>query len=78
VVAGVVGSFTYNATMTLGAGALARPLRVTDAAALHLPWVLMVVALAIPLLLSLRGRLDRRAGWLLLALYPAFVVCVLS
>lgn len=78
VVAGVVGSFTYNATMTLGAGALARPLRVIDASALHLPWVLMVIALAVPLLLSLRGRLDRRAGVVLLALYPAFVLCVLS
>lgn len=77
VVAGVVGSFTYNVTMTLGAGALARPLRVEDAGALHLPWVLMVVSLAIPLVLSLGGRLDRRAGWLLLACYPAFVVAVL-
>jgi cation:H+ antiporter len=77
VVAGVVGSFTYNVTMTLGAGALARPLRVEDAAALHLPWLLMLVALAIPLLLSRRGQLDRRAGWLLLACYPAFVVAVL-
>lgn len=78
VVAGVVGSFTYNATMTLGAGALARPLRVLDAGALHLPWVLMVVSLAVPLLLARRGHLDRRAGWLLLACYPAFVVGVLS
>ncbi|MCU1484279.1 MAG: Ca2+/Na+ antiporter [Actinomycetia bacterium] len=78
VVAGVVGSFTYNVTMTLGAGALARPLQVEDAAALHLPWLLMLVALAVPLLLSLRGRLDRRAGWLLLACYPAFVVAVLA
>jgi cation:H+ antiporter len=78
VVAGVVGSFTYNVTMTLGAGALARPLRVADAAALHLPWVLMVASLAIPLVLSLGGRLDRRAGWVLLACYPAFVVAVLS
>ncbi len=77
VVAGVVGSFTYNVTMTLGAGALARPLRVADAGALHLPWVLMVASLAIPLVLSLGGRLDRRAGWLLLACYPAFVVAVL-
>ncbi|MCZ7528674.1 MAG: sodium:calcium antiporter, partial [Acidimicrobiia bacterium] len=33
VVAAVVGSYTYNATMTLGAGALARPLQITDAAA---------------------------------------------
>jgi len=78
VVAGVVGSFTYNVTMTLGAGALARPLRVDDAAALHLPWLLMLLGLAVPLALSVRGRLDRRAGLVLLACYPAFVVAVLA
>lgn len=78
VVAGVVGSLTYNATMTLGAGALARPLTVRDAAALHLPWILMVAAAALPLLLSWRGRLDRRAGTVLLVGYPLFVVAVLS
>ena len=78
VVAGVVGSFTYNVTMTLGAGALARPLRVEDAAALHLPWLLMLLGLAVPLALSVRGRLDRRAGLVLLACYPAFVVAVLA
>lgn len=44
VVAAVVGSFTYNVTMTLGAGALARPLVITDAAALHGPWLRMLPA----------------------------------
>lgn len=78
VVAGVVGSFTYNATMTLGAGALVHPLAVRDAGALHLPWVLMVAAAALPLLLSWRGRLDRRAGAVLLAGYPIFVVAALA
>jgi cation:H+ antiporter len=38
-VAAVVGSFAYNATMTLGAGALARPLELDDAASLHLAWL---------------------------------------
>jgi cation:H+ antiporter len=37
VLASVVGSFAYNATMTLGAGALARPLQVLAADQLHLP-----------------------------------------
>jgi cation:H+ antiporter len=39
VVAGVVGSFAYNCTMTLGAGALARPLHLVDAQQLHGPWI---------------------------------------
>jgi cation:H+ antiporter len=78
VVAGVVGSFTYNATMTLGAGALVHPLAVRDAGALHLPWLLMVAAAALPLLLAWRGRLDRRAGVVLLAGYPVFVAVALA
>lgn len=43
VVAGVIGSFTYNVTMTLGAGALARPLRVEDPDLLRGPWIAMLL-----------------------------------
>jgi len=78
VVAGVVGSFTYNATMTLGAGALARPLRVTDAQLLRGPWVIMVGSLIVVVALAWRTqRLDRRAGIACLALYPLAVVAML-
>ncbi len=78
VVAGVIGSFTYNVTMTLGAGALARPLRISDASSLHLPWAFMLGALAIVLGLSWpRQRLGRPAGALCLSLYPVFVLVVL-
>jgi cation:H+ antiporter len=77
VVAAVVGSFAYNATMTLGASALARPLRITQPHQLHLPLVAMVAALAFALLLAWRPRhLGRPAGLLLLLCYPAFVVTV--
>jgi cation:H+ antiporter len=79
VVAGVVGSFAYNVTMSLGAGALARPLRISDAAQLHGPWVAMIAALAGVLGLALpRRRLGRGAGWLLLAAYPVVAVTVLG
>ena len=78
VVAGVVGSFTYNVTMTLGVGALARPLQISDAASLHLPWVFMLGALGVVLVLAWpRRRLGRLAGSLCLTLYPVFVVAVL-
>lgn len=77
VVAGVVGSFAYNVTMTLGAGALAHPLIVTDARMLHAPMAMMLGALALVVLLAARhGRLDRRDGVLLLVLYPVFVAVV--
>lgn len=78
VVAGVVGSFTYNATMTLGAGALARPLVVSDAAMLHLPLVLMIGSLAlVALLAARRDMLGRAEGAVLLVLYPVFIALVL-
>ena len=79
VVAGVIGSFTYNVTMTLGAGALARPLRIEDPGALRGPWLGMLAALALVVALAWRSqKLERRAGWLLLFLYPVFVVAVLA
>jgi len=78
VVAGVVGSFAYNVTMTLGAGALARPLVLVDAAVLHVPVLLMLGSLAVVVLLASRRRkLGRAEGGLLLALYPVFVALVL-
>ena len=78
VVAGVVGSFAYNVTMSLGAGAVARPLRITGAGELHGPWIAMIVALVGVLALSLpRRRLDRRAGLVLLGAYPVVALAVL-
>jgi cation:H+ antiporter len=79
VVAAVVGSFTYNATMTLGVGALAQPLVITDAEALHLPWLAMLGALGLVLILARpRHELRRPAGVALLVSYPLFVVLVVS
>lgn len=78
VVAGVVGSFAYNVTMTLGAGALARPMRLLDAAALHVGWVVMIGALAAVLVLARRGQLRRPHGAALLALYPIALAIALA
>jgi len=74
VVAGVVGSYAYNMTMTLGAGALARPLVLTEAEVLHLPLILMLASLALVVLLAARRRqLGRVEAAVLLAAYPIFV-----
>lgn len=79
VVAGVVGSFTYNSTMTLGAGALARPLTIADPGLLRGPWLAMLAALAIVLAIAWRHqRINRPGGIALLALYPIFVLAVLA
>jgi cation:H+ antiporter len=79
VVAGVVGSFAYNVTVSLGAGALVRPLRITDANQLHGPWVAMVASLAgVLALAAIMRRLPRPAGGALLIAYPLVAWLVLS
>jgi len=76
-VAGVAGSFAYNATMTLGAAALVRPLVAVDAALMRVPSVAMVGAPGIAAALAWRRQLlVRHAGILLVALYPGFVLAV--
>jgi cation:H+ antiporter len=79
VVAGVIGSFTYNVTMTLGAGAIARPLTISDPGLLRGPWMAMTGSLVVVLALAWRRQaLGRPSGLILLALYPVFVVYALS
>jgi cation:H+ antiporter len=79
VVAGVVGSFAYNCTMTLGAGALARPLHIVDSSQLHAPWLAMLASLAFVLILAVPPRkLRRSAGIALLVAYPIVVGLVLA
>jgi len=76
-VAGVVGSALYNATVTLGAAAVARPLVMVGGI---LPAA--VAAAALPLVLAAfagrAGRLHRPAGLALVAGYAAYVVTVLG
>ena len=77
-VAGVVGSFAYNMTMTLGAGALVHPLEIGDSSLLRGPLLLMLGALALPILLALpSGYLSRRSGAMLSTAYMGFVAFVL-
>ncbi len=78
-IAGIVGSFAYNMTMTLGAGAVARPLTIADAALLHAPLLAMLAALVLPIALAARtGHLSRGSGGVLLAVYGGFLVLVLA
>ncbi|MEJ7757708.1 MAG: hypothetical protein WKF83_16750 [Nocardioidaceae bacterium] len=76
-VAGMVGSAAYNATVSLGLAALARPLELTGAAitttaagAAALPLALVV--------LTRRGHLGRPVGGLLVAAYAATLVLLLT
>lgn len=79
VVAAVVGSFAYNATMTLGAAALVRPLHIADAGHIRWPAVAMLAALAMPIVLAQRDQqLARHSGVILLATYPVFVLIALA
>jgi cation:H+ antiporter len=77
VVGAVVGSFAWNSTLSFGLAAIARPLRIVDAARLRGPLVIMVMALlAVIALGARRGRLSRSDGVALLIGYVAFVVYV--
>jgi cation:H+ antiporter len=78
VVAGVVGSFAYNVTMSLGAGGLVSPIELFDASTLHIAWVVMLGALVAVLILSRRGQLRRSHGSVLLALYPIAIAVALT
>ncbi len=78
-VAGVVGSFAYNMTMTLGAGALVHPLIIGNAKLLHGPLLMMIGALLMPILLALpSGSLRRPSGIALLFAYVAFIALTLA
>ena len=78
VVAGVVGSFAYNVTMTLGAAAIARPLQILNVTSLHTPLLLMLASLVLVLVLAVpSGSLPRLAGGILLAAYPVVVLALL-
>jgi cation:H+ antiporter len=73
-VAGIVGSAAYNATATLGAAALARPLAVEGVI-----WAAVAAALLplVILLFARHGHLGRVAGGALCAGYAAYAVVVL-
>ena len=76
-VARVVGSFTYNVTMILGAGARARPLRVAEAELSRGPWIAMLGSLVLELVIGRHNeRINRSGGLILLGLYPMFVAAV--
>jgi cation:H+ antiporter len=78
VVAAVVGSYAYNATMTLGASALAQPLRITHPAHLRVPLIAMVAVLVAVVALAWRRRtISRTMGIVLVACYPVFIITAL-
>lgn len=78
VVAGVVGSYAYNLTMSLGAGALIAPIAITDATTIRAPYVAMALLLALVLAVSTRNQTLRKShGPILLFGYTAFTVTAL-
>lgn len=69
---GIIGSYAYNLTLTLGAGALAAPLSVGDEP-VSLPLAFMLGLLLLLLLLLRRDRLGRGSGLLLVLIYAAYL-----
>jgi len=79
VIAGVVGSFVYNVTMTLGAAALVHPLVLARSRLLHFSLVAMLVSLVVVIAFaSPKNILTRLHATAMLILYGAFLWFVLS
>jgi len=78
VIAGVVGSYAYNMTMSLGMGALVAPISLDDRSLLRAPLIMMLALLAIAIALAVHhDSLNRRDAALLIVGYPIFVVVAL-
>lgn len=78
VVAGVIGSYAYNLTMSLGAGALIAPISIKDATSIHIPFIVMSGLLLFVLGLSVSTQsLDRKHGPWLIVGYGVFVAAAL-
>ena len=78
VIAGVIGSYAYNMTMSLGVGALVSPIAINDAGLLHAPLIAMLALLAVAIVIGARNnRLNRRDAYILFAGYPVFVIITL-
>ena len=74
VIAGVIGSYAYNMTMSLGVGALVAPISITDSGLLHAPLIVMLALLGVAIVLGVRrGSLGRRDAVVLFCGYPVFV-----
>lgn len=71
-VAGVVGSAGYNATMTLGGAALARPIVTTGVTAAG--WLAAGLPLLVLGLGGKMGRLSRWGGLVLVAIYAGYLI----
>ncbi len=78
VIAGVIGSYAYNMTMSLGVGALVAPISIADAGLLHAPLIVMLALLGVAIVLGVRrGSLVRRDAVVLFIGYPVFVIIAL-
>jgi len=79
VIAGVMGSFVYNVTMTLGAAAFVHPLVLARSRLLHISLVAMLVSLVIVIAFaSPKSVLTRVYATAMLIFYAAFLWFVLS
>ncbi len=73
---GILGSYAYNATMTLGVASLAGPLVVVERGMTAMLSVFMLGVLLLLPLLARKGVLRRGEGLSLVALYGAFLALV--
>ena len=65
--------------MTLGAAAIACPLKILDASLLHFPIIVMLGSLVfVVVAASFKGYLGKTAGGILLTAYPLFLIALFA
>lgn len=73
---GILGSYVYNVTLTLGVASLVGPLLAPEPRLIRVSSLFMVGLLALLLLMLSRGRLGRLDGAVLVLLYAAYLATV--
>jgi cation:H+ antiporter len=73
---GILGSYAYNATLSLGVAALVGPLLAPESTLIAVSSLFMVGLLALLLLMLWKGRLGRLDGAALVLLYGAYLATV--
>lgn len=79
IVAAVLGSFVYNLTMSLGAGAVIAPITISEPIHLRAPYVVMGALLLAVLMMTRRGeQVTRSRGLALVTAYALFLAVALT
>jgi cation:H+ antiporter len=73
----ILGSFSYNVTMTLGLAAFIKPISVLSAETLDVPALIMLGALLLLLLSTIWRKIGKPTAFLLSGGYLAYILFII-